>query len=456
MKHLRLFPLLLAMAALTAAGCGDDGDGDNTPDGGGGGGCETGSDGVVSETDDLITVAGEITCEVTWTADKAIALDGLVFVADGGKVNIEAGATVYGLANPTRGTTSALVVSTTGSIDAQGTAEAPIVFTSSNPAGERASQDWGGVALLGAATINKGRLSDPTDPESHLIKGIEGIDPDDERGIYGGTDDAHDCGTLRYVRIEFASAELSPDNELNGLTVAGCGSATTLEYIQVHRADDDGIEFFGGTASINHALVSGVADDGLDWDEGWRGEAHHIIVHKFSGIGDNGIEGDNSSENNDAQPRTTPKIEHMTLVGQGDGRGLLLRVGTGGRLSHFLVAGFGTNAEVRNQATADIWNAPNGEGDELVIENSLFDGAAFNTEASIVGFVFADAIVEAALNNVVDSGVSVTDASASAPDYAPNGDVDTGVASSLGGTYAGAIDPAGTDWTAGWTAFPAD
>ena len=77
MKHLRLFPLLLAMAALTAAGCGDDGDGDNTPDGGGGGGCETGSDGVVSETDDLITVAGEITCEVTWTADEAGTLTGI-------------------------------------------------------------------------------------------------------------------------------------------------------------------------------------------------------------------------------------------------------------------------------------------------------------------------------------------------------------------------------------------
>jgi hypothetical protein len=452
MMKLRLCYLLVALATIALAGCGDDGKGNNNPPDGNTEVCGPGENGVVAETDDLITVRGQITCPVTWTPDKAILLDGLVFVAEGGELTIEAGTTVYGLVTSTTGLPSALVVSRKGTIDAQGTAADPIVFTSSNPLGERASSDWGGVVLLGRATTNKGR-NDESD--EYLIKNIEGIDPDDDRGIYGGDDDTHDCGTLRYVRIEFGSAELSPDNELNGLTIAGCGSQTTLEYIQVHRADDDGIEFFGGTASIHHAVVSGVADDGLDWDESWAGSAHHLIVHKFLAIGDNGIEADNNGGSHDAQPRSNPNIEHMTLIGQGDSRAMLLRVGTAGRLSHFLVAGFSINAEIRDQATANLWASPDLNGDELVIRNSFFhqDGT-FNT--NVAGFEFATEIAAEALNNVVDSTVSVTSASATTPNYAPNGAVDTGVSSSRGASYAGAIDPAGVNWTTGWTAFPAN
>jgi hypothetical protein len=448
MKQLRLIHLLVAMAAF--AGCGDDGENNGGPDGSTA--CEDGADGVVAETDTTITVSGQITCPVTWTAEKDILLDGLVFVYEGGELTIEPGTTIYGLTTSTSGLPSALIVSRKGIIDAQGTAQAPIVFTSSNPPGERASSDWGGVVLLGRATTNKGRNDESDD---YLIKNIEGIDPDDDRGIYGGDDETHDCGTLRYVRIEFASAELSPDNELNGLTLAGCGTQTTLEYIQVHRADDDAIEFFGGSASISHAVMSGHADDGLDWDESWNGSADHLIVHKFLAIGDNGIEADNNGGSHDAQPRSNPNIEHMTLIGQGDSRAMLLRVGTAGRLSHFLVAGFDINAEIRDEATANLWGSPDGNGDELVIRNSFFhqDGT-FNT--NVVGFDLAAEIIVEALNNVTDSTVSVTSDSSTSPNYAPNGAVDTGVNSSLGASYAGAIDPAGTDWTAGWTAFPAD
>ncbi|NLY95820.1 MAG: hypothetical protein GXY23_17550, partial [Myxococcales bacterium] len=202
----------IALAAMALVACGDDhparGPDGSLPDGNAGE-CAPGQDGVVAEDDSTITVRGEIACPVTWTAEKAILLDGLVFVHEGGELTIEPGTTIYGLANSTSGLPSALIKTRAGKIDAQGTADRPIVFTSSNPEGERASSDWGGVVLLGRAHTNKGR-NDESD--TYLVKNIEGIDPDDARGIYGGDDDTFDCGTLRYVRIEFASAELSPDN----------------------------------------------------------------------------------------------------------------------------------------------------------------------------------------------------------------------------------------------------
>ena len=79
--------------------------------------------------------------------------------------------------------------------------------------------------------------------------------------------------------------------------MGGCGSDTTLDYIQLHLGEDDGAEFYGGTVSISHLVVSNTGDDGLDWDQGWRGSATNFIVdHQLPKSGDpNGIEADNSA-----------------------------------------------------------------------------------------------------------------------------------------------------------------
>src|SRR5437588_594351 len=84
--------------------------------------------------------------------------------------------------------------------------------------------------------------------------------------VTAGTDDTYDCGTLKYVRVEFAGRPLSANNELNGITLNACGSATTIDFVQVHRGVDDGIELFGGTVNLKHLVITGSDDDGLDWD----------------------------------------------------------------------------------------------------------------------------------------------------------------------------------------------
>src|SRR5262249_51362771 len=146
-------------------------------------------------------------------------------------------------------------------------------------------------------------------------------------------------------------------NELNSLTVGGCGTGTHLSHIQMHRGQDDGVEFFGGTASIDHFIVSGPGDDGLDWDQGWRGSATKFIVHSFAptGSGFNGIEADNFKDSPDVQPRSNPTVSYGTLIGVSTtDDGMLLRRGTGGNIQHCIATGWAAGGDIDGTATAAI------------------------------------------------------------------------------------------------------
>src|SRR5688500_2406277 len=212
--------------------------------------------------------AGDITASTTWTATHIYVLEGYVFVT-GGTLTIEAGTTVQGKNG------SALTITKNAKLDAQGTVDTPIVFTSAMPTA--ASGDWGGVVMLGQAPIN-------------VVGGtnnVEGFPTSyGDRIAYGGTDAAHDCGKLKYARIEYAGFALAVDNELNGLTLGGCGTSTVVDYVQVHLGLDDGVEVFGGTVNIRHIVITQPDDDGLDWDRGWTGTAQYVVIQQKLGRGD--------------------------------------------------------------------------------------------------------------------------------------------------------------------------
>ena len=44
---------------------------------------------------------------------------------------------------------------------------------------------------------------------------------------------------------------------------------------------------------MDHVIIAGVDDDGLDWDFGWTGKVQFLIVHQAYGTGDKGFEADN-------------------------------------------------------------------------------------------------------------------------------------------------------------------
>ena len=254
------------------------------------------------------TLSGNINATTTLTSDKVWVLKGYVYVTDGAKLIIQPGTIIISdIAEK-----GALCIERGAQIIAEGTLTKPIVFTSGKPAGEKTPGDWGGIVILGKAKTN--RSSEPT---------IEG-------GIgrpYGGTNDQDNSGILKYVRIEYAGIAALPNSEINGLTLGGVGSGTTIEYVQTIYANDDAFEFFGGTVSPKNLYAYATADDDYDFDFGYTGTVTNSVSKrdpKFVDNGDagNGVECDNDGTGSSAQPFTHPKLIGMILVGPFDASSL--------------------------------------------------------------------------------------------------------------------------------------
>ena len=278
-------------------------------------------------------ITGTLTEDLTMDAASNWLLSGGVFVATGVTLTIEAGTTVN---TADDGTVPFLSVSQGGMINACGTAAAPIIFTpaSSTPA----AGDWGGIIVNGYAPINTGATAE----------GEGGT------GTYGGTDASDNSGTLCYVRVEYAGKLLSTDNELNGFSFNGVGSATTLNYLQAYRGNDDGFEFFGGTANLSYAVSTGNGDDSFDWTHGWSGTGTNWIVEQDPTLGDRAIEADNNGSNNAATPMSTPTISKLTIIGRGIAAGkdaIKLREGTAGNLDNISIDGAQDGIDIQHDVT---------------------------------------------------------------------------------------------------------
>ncbi|MBS0027304.1 hypothetical protein ACTJJ0_11870 [Chitinophaga sp. 22321] len=263
------------------------------------------------------TITGVISGNITLKSCKIYKLDGLVYVASGATVTVEAGTVIKGIkGTPPSGSNpgtpgGGLVVTRGAKLIAIGTSTDPIIFTSNEAV--PASGDWGGVVLLGKAPTNH--------PDSVKVEGIGGISP--VSAYYGGPTNnvsADNSGTLKYVRIEYAGYELSTDNELNGLTLAGVGSGTTLDFIEVYKSKDDAFEFFGGTVSASHLVAIDALDDMFDTDNGYSGTITYAIGVSDPNRADksqsNGFESDNNATGAALTPYTHPTYNNITIIGQ--------------------------------------------------------------------------------------------------------------------------------------------
>ncbi|WP_316797963.1 hypothetical protein [Pedobacter frigidisoli] len=258
----------------------------------------------------VVEVTGEITTNTTWSASKIYLLKGFVFVSNGATLTIEPGTIIKG----DKATKATLIITRGSQINATGTADKPIVFTSALAAGARSQGDWGGVILLGKAPVNQG-----TDVK---IEGglVQPTGKDEKAYIYyGGTTAADNSGTMKYVRIEFAGIAYSVDNEINGLTLGGVGSGTTLDYIQVYRSGDDAFEWFGGTVNAKHLLAIGTWDDDFDTDFGYAGNVQFALAQRVATVADqsqsNGFESDNNGTGTDQTPKTSAVFSNVTVLG---------------------------------------------------------------------------------------------------------------------------------------------
>ncbi|GHE87763.1 hypothetical protein [Thalassotalea profundi] len=415
-------------------------------------GCPTGTT-AISPVDGVTTTCemkGFITSDITLTANNIYALDGAVFVgedkANSATLTIEAGTTIYG-----RSGNDYLVISRDSKIQANGSATKPITFTSSQDmtGAETSSGQWGGLVLLGNAQSNKC----PTDGSDCALQ-VEGVA---DGAVFGGTNDADNSGTLRYVVVKHAGYEIAPDNELNGITFGGVGSATTVEFIQVHDNADDGVEFFGGTVNAKYVVLTGNKDDSVDWDNGYRGNLQYVLVKHAANDGEanRAIEADNDGSTPNKMPQSNPTIANMTIIGNGfdtpdkASEGIYLREGTKAQFHNFVVtgyAGMGECFEMEAGLTVDQAIA----GDTAITNSVFACGENFKntTDSSANAFDLGawvtaqDANTTATDMSAVIDGIFTTD-STTPYDFTGNAFFDNA-------DHIGAVS-ATNNWTAGWT-----
>lgn len=260
-------------------------------------------------------LSGDITTDMTLSASKKYKLEGFVYVKDGATLHIEPGTVIVG----DKASKATLVITRSGKINAAGTADRPIVFTSAYEPGIRNAGDWGGIILLGKAPVNV------DGGEAKIEGGALPSDAANEKDYiwYGGSDAEHSSGTLKHVRIEFAGVAYSADNEINSLTMGGVGRGTTISYIQVYKAGDDAFEWFGGTVNCDHLIATYTVDDDIDTDLGYNGNIQYVLIQRAKNIADvsgsNGFESDNNGNGTSAMPQTAATISNVTYVGPYEG-----------------------------------------------------------------------------------------------------------------------------------------
>lgn len=414
-------------------------------------GCPAGTTTIASVDGETNTceVRGTITSDLTLTAGNHYALSGAVFVGgdntDSAELTIEPGVIVYG-----SGGNDYLVVSRGSTIVADGTADAPITMTSAQHAADPTTLangeagQWGGLVILGNGTSTKC----PQDGSDCALQ-VEGVQ---EGAVFGGNDDEDSSGTLRYVRVMHGGFEIAPGNELNGITFGGVGSGTTVEYVQVHKNADDGVEFFGGAVSAKYLVLTGIQDDSVDWDNGYKGKMQFVLVKHASDDSDanRGIEGD--GDGGTGTEFSNPTVANMTIIGNNfdtadsDSEGVLLRDQTSAKLYNFVVtgpAGMGECFDV-DVSDGDATVEANLTDGDIVFANSAIscdepvkEYADVNLTDFIEGQEGSVITTDAVVDGYTTTITSVTPADLSADD-----------SFFMATDFIGAVGS--TDWTAGW------
>jgi hypothetical protein len=294
-----------------------------------------------------IEIASEIVSDVTLSPDNEYLLVGQTFLKSGATMTILPGTTIEALPADQVGAAPVLVVEPGAKLIADGTREQPITFTSAaDPSTLPRRGLWGGIVILGNAPINQagGRAT---------VEGLPGI-------FFGGDDPQDNSGILRYVRIWYGGRAIGQGNEINGLTMAGVGAGTTVEHCEVAWNLDDGFEFFGGTVNFRYLSAIFCGDDSFDMDWGYQGKGQFLFSLSGQDTCGRGFEIDNDGRQMDAQPRTSPVLSNVTLIGPnggdpgGDGTDQMMRLreGTGGFFTNIIaINGNGSGLRITNDPT---------------------------------------------------------------------------------------------------------
>lgn len=354
-----------------------------------------------------------------------------------GTLTVDPGVKIFGSAG-----LDYIVVNRGSQIFAQGTATQPIIFTSKQSIEGQTNADsmgqWGGIVVLGRAPISNCSGSGATPGTAGCEAQVEGTN-----AFYGGNSATDNSGAIRYVQVKHSGFVIVANNELQGITMAGVGTGTGFDHIQVHNSSDDGIEFFGGTVNGKYLVMTGNDDDSIDTDVGYNGSLQFgIIVQRANG-------GNRAFETSSAgtAPRSNPKFANWTVIGRG-GSGNDLLVGNTSTNSVWI-----NSVVVMTAATAgcvDIDDATT----QATFHSVVLACATPFTEDSNVNAAANQALFNAGTNNSSTftstlSGTFINGANENA--RTPYANI-TSLSSFLTNPgYIGAVKDANDTWWQGWT-----
>jgi hypothetical protein len=322
-----------------------------------------GGNGCAAVTSAPVQVHGQITQSTTWTCDHTYLVSGVVEVVSPGDagttvLTIEPGTTIL-MSNDTDNDGN-LLIGPGAQLSAVGTADLPIVFTSSavGVGASPAPGDWGCVALTGLAPGNWGTAADGGAQMSGTPDDANGFPPSFPFPFTAGSDDpSHDTdssGTLKYVRLEYGGAVRinvgdagveEADHEMLGMY--GVGSGTVLEYLDMRQSRFGCLFAEGGQFLARHLICQyGGESGGFDFSRGNQSRAQFLLAQEDPNHSSEGLGYKGPGDVNQLAPLTSPAVYNVTACGtfggidQKDPYSFFLRRAPGGVLANFVGTGY--------------------------------------------------------------------------------------------------------------------
>ena len=257
------------------------------------------------------------------------------------------------------GTGNYMAVLQGGQIQVLGTAANPVIMRSNGNRG-----DWGGLVLCGEASTT------------------EGVDAVAEVGglVYGGTNDADSSGSINYLIILDAGAQINADSQYNGLSLYAVGSGTSITNVAIANGADDGVEFFGGTVSASNFYLENLEDDAVDWTEGWNGTlSTTYVAHTIEGFS-TAVEADGVNNN--------PTLENFTAISSTGGLAIQIKNNSGATINGLTINGYDESFDFRDAAPVSnlqIDGEDADTADDAVYATSSTNASQFAWATEIIG-----------------------------------------------------------------------
>ncbi len=297
-------------------------------------GCSSDDDNIepippVQEGLDPDDFQGEVSEDLTLDASETYHLTGELSVLSGATLTIPAGTqfiadTDVNDDNPATGVY--IAVQKGGKINILGTASNPVVMSSSS--GEAGS--WGGLLIAGNGETTAG--IDVTAEVANLV--------------YGGSNPADNSGSIKYLILSDAGAQIDAESQYNGLSLYAVGSGTTIENIAIMNGADDGVEFYGGSVSATNLYLENNEDDAVDWTEGWDGAVENVYIYHTIENFSTAIEADGENGN--------PTITNFTAVSTTGGTALQFKKLSGATITGLSLSGYETNIDITEEGRTDL------------------------------------------------------------------------------------------------------